>query len=82
VEVSWPGWRGDSDAASSLPHQLLQGITLLRLKVAQLVLNIDPVLAAQVEQVLALHVQLARQDVNSNFLSILQAARLLCRRPP
>jgi hypothetical protein len=47
---------------------------LFGIKAAQLVLELDPMLAAKVQQVFALHVQFTRQGVDTNFL--LQAALL------
>jgi hypothetical protein len=58
-------------------------IALIGVKVAQLVLDVYAMRAAQVEEVFALHVQLARQNIDSDFVfGILQAAKLLCRQPP
>ncbi len=58
---------GDSNPAT-LPHQVLNCLDLLGFKVAELILDIQAMLAAQVEQIFALHVQLARQGINSQFL--------------
>jgi hypothetical protein len=49
-------------------HELNDGIALLGIQAAQLVLDVNTVLAAQVEQVFALHVQFTRQSINPNFL--------------
>jgi hypothetical protein len=43
-------------------------VALLGLDAAQLVLDVDPVLTAQVEQVFALYVQFTRQSVETDFL--------------
>jgi hypothetical protein len=43
----------------------MDSLYLLRLEVAELVLDVQAMRAAQVEQVLALHVQLTRQGINS-----------------
>jgi hypothetical protein len=68
---------------SALADNLLQSIPLIRVEVAQLILDVNAVLAAQVEEILALHIQLARQDVDSHLIFvILQAEKLLCRQPP
>jgi hypothetical protein len=56
---------------------LLDDIALLWVEAAELVLDVEAGLAAQVEQIFALHVQLARQGINSYFLS-LQEPLLLC----
>jgi hypothetical protein len=62
-------------ATGALDHEL-DGIALFRIQAAQLVLDVDTGLAAQVEQVLALHVQFARQGIDPYFLSL--QAELLC----
>ena len=62
--------------ATPLDHEL-NGITLFRVEAAQLVFHIDAGLAAQVEQVFALHVQFARQGINTDFL-FLQMLLLCC----
>jgi hypothetical protein len=68
---------------TALADDLLEMVPLIRVEVAQLVLDVYAVLTAQVEEVFTLHVQLARQHVDSDFVfGILQAAKLLCRQPP
>jgi hypothetical protein len=75
--------RSSNSRPAALADDLLQSVSLIRIEVAQLVLDVDAMLTAQVEEVLTLHVQLARQHVDSNFVfCILQAAKLLCRQPP
>jgi hypothetical protein len=49
---------------------VFHGIALVRIQAAELVLDVDAGLAAQVEQVFALHVQLASQGINADFLSL------------
>jgi hypothetical protein len=53
--------------ASAL-HEFHELIALLGLDGAELVLRVNAMLAAQGEQILALHVQLARQDINPDLL--------------
>jgi hypothetical protein len=43
---------------------------LFRIKAAELIFHVEAGLAAQVEQVFALHVQFARQGVDTDFLSL------------
>jgi hypothetical protein len=53
------------------------------IEVAQLVLDVDAVLARKIHQLLGVDVQFARQGIDSDFLSILvQAAELLSRQRP
>jgi hypothetical protein len=54
--------------AAALLHQLHDQIAHLRLDGAELIFHINAVLATQIQQVLALHVQLTRQSENANFL--------------
>jgi len=49
---------------------LLKNVALFGIEAAQLVLNIKTRLLTKIEQILALHIQLAGQDVNSYFLSL------------
>jgi hypothetical protein len=49
-------------------HKLHNAIAELGLNGAELILDVDTVLAAQGEQVFALHAQLARQGEDTNFL--------------
>jgi len=51
-------------------------IALFRIQVTELVLDIQAKFTAQVEQILALHVQFARQNVDTHFF-FLQAGLLL-----
>jgi len=48
-------------------NQLDEQVTLFGIEATELILHIDVGLLTQVEQVLALHVQLAGQDVNTHF---------------
>jgi hypothetical protein len=57
---------------------LLDGIALVGVKTAELVLDVVTKLLADVEQRLALDVQHLRQGVNTHFL-LCQAQLLLCR---
>jgi hypothetical protein len=43
-------------------------VTLFRFDAAELILNVKTVLAAQVEQIFALHVQFPGQNVETDFL--------------
>jgi hypothetical protein len=70
------GRRSGSDP-TTVPDQLFDLVALLVGEAAELILHVKPSLAAQVEQVLALHVQLARQDINSNSFFFLMQAELL-----
>jgi len=54
----------------TLLDHLLKLIALLRLQAAELVLDVEPRLFAQIEQILAIDLQLARQCVYTNFLSL------------
>jgi hypothetical protein len=47
---------------------LLDRVALVGIQTAELVLHIKASLAAHVEQIFALHVQLARQGKDTNFL--------------
>jgi hypothetical protein len=76
-----PGRPGHRHGCSAALHQHLNGVTLFGVDAAELVLDIDPGLAAHVEQVFALHVEFARQGVDAYFLFLLQA-ELLCRLSP
>jgi hypothetical protein len=71
VDTSLHGFRrrgcGHSNSAT-LAYEVLNRLDLFRLEVTELILDIQAMLAAQVEQILALHVQLARQGINSQFL--------------
>jgi hypothetical protein len=49
-------------------NQVDQQIALFGVEAAELVLHVDIGLLTQVEQVLALHVQFAGQDVNTHFV--------------
>jgi hypothetical protein len=51
-----------------LAHQKLDGIALLGIQAAQLVLDIDTGLATHIDQVFALDVQFPRQYVDSDLL--------------
>ncbi len=55
-----------------LLHKLHDLIAHLRLDGAELAFDINTVLAAQSDKILALHAQLTRQSENANFL-VLQA---------
>ena len=68
--------RSNSDSRPAPFYHLLDGITLFGIKAAQLIFHVEAGLAAQVEQVFALHVQFARQGVDTDFLSL--QAELLC----
>src|SRR5436305_1994345 len=68
--------RSDGRLMSALLDHLLKLIALLRLQATELVLDVEPCLFAQIEQVLAIDLQFPRQCVNPNFLS-LQAALLV-----
>jgi hypothetical protein len=59
---------------------LLHSITLFRVETAELVLHVETGLAAKVEQVFALHVQFARQGVDTDFVFL--QAQLLYRHSP
>jgi hypothetical protein len=59
------GLRGRGTSAL---HQLHELLTLLGLDGAELVLRVDAILAAQGEQILALHAQLTRQGKNPDLL--------------
>jgi len=80
------GRRGHGDAATRtalepLPDQL----ALVVVEAAQLVLDVNADLLADVEQVLALHVQHLGQGINPHFLFLLLQAPLLlsmCRPTP
>src|SRR5262249_20183569 len=63
------GWRRGGGPLA--PHQLHDLVPHLGLDGAQLVLYVDAVLLAQGQQVLALHVQLARQREDADFFSLL-----------
>jgi hypothetical protein len=73
--------RSDSDSpATALLDQLHDGISLVGIEATQLIPHIETGLAAKIEQILGLQVQLARQGVNPDFL--LQAELLYSRSPP
>jgi hypothetical protein len=51
------GWLGrSSDGHAAALYHLLNHLALIRIQAAELILDIDPGLAAHVEQVFALHV--------------------------
>jgi hypothetical protein len=62
------GGRSNRHATTALFRKLRDHVTLMRFQAAELVLDIDPSLAAKVEQVFALHIQFTRQGVNTDFL--------------
>ncbi len=59
---------GDRRPAPSPLHHLLDRISLLRVETAQLIFHVVSGLAAHVEQILGLHVQFARQFVDTDFI--------------
>jgi hypothetical protein len=76
--------RGRRRAAATTHHQH-NGVALFGRQPAQLVLDIDAVRSTQIEQIFALHVEFARQNIDPDFVFFLQAELLLCRlryRPP
>ena len=72
--------RSDSGSgpAAAFLHQLLHEVALVRVQAAKLILHIDADLAAEVEQVFALHIQFPRQGIHTYFLFL--RAQLLCRQ--
>jgi hypothetical protein len=69
------GRRSDGNSATAAPFQELDhGIALMRIQGTELVLHVDTGLAADVEQVFRLEIQLARQGKNTDF--VLQAELL------
>jgi hypothetical protein len=63
------GFRGRGGRGPSPPlDQLNDLIADLGINAAQLVLHVDAGLATQIEQIFALHVQLASQRIDANFL--------------
>jgi hypothetical protein len=68
--------RTRSGSTATLLHELHDLIAHLRLNGTELILHINPVLAAQSHQVLGLYAQLPRQSENTNFLFL--QAELLC----
>jgi hypothetical protein len=63
-------------AARAPFHQTDDLVTLFWLDAAELILDVNTVLAAQVEQILALQVQFSRQSVKTDLLFLLLQAEL------
>jgi hypothetical protein len=74
------GGRLGSNLRATLDH-LFEGVALLMLQVAQLILHVETSLLAQLQQDLGIDVKLARQLVDADFL-FLQAMLLFGATDP
>jgi hypothetical protein len=77
-----PGGRGRGRTGPAALDQLQDPVAHLGFQGTELVLHIDPVLAAQGEQVFALHVQFTRQSKNADFLVWQAQLPVLTTRAP
>ena len=66
------GRRSDGHSTAARFSQLHDGIPLVRIQTAELVLHLDTGLAAEINKIFALEIEFFRQGINADFLLQMQ----------